>query len=113
MTSIPLVGPLATTSGEAPQPARTAALSSDFETFLQMLTVQARYQDPLEPLSSSDYAAQLAQFSMVEQQVLTNDQLGNLAGLIGGRVGKLYRTADHDFSQPRRQCRSRRVGDLR
>lgn len=52
-----------------------AVLSSDFETFLQMLTAQARYQDPLEPIDSSEYAAQLAQFSMVEQQVLSNDLL--------------------------------------
>lgn len=53
-----------------------ATLSSDFETFLKMLTAQARYQDPLEPLDSNEYAAQLAQFSMVEQQVLTNENLG-------------------------------------
>ncbi|MGR3805986.1 flagellar hook capping FlgD N-terminal domain-containing protein [Marinibacterium profundimaris] len=53
-----------------------ATLSSDFETFLKMLTAQARYQDPLEPLDSTEYASQLAQFSMVEQQVLTNENLG-------------------------------------
>lgn len=52
-----------------------SVLSSDFETFLKMLTAQARYQDPLEPLDSSEYAAQLAQFSTVEQQVMTNDLL--------------------------------------
>ena len=60
-----------------------AALVSDFETFLQMLTAQARYQDPLEPLDSSQYASQLAQFSMVEQQVLTNDTLVQLTGQTG------------------------------
>lgn len=52
-----------------------SVLSSDFETFLRMLTAQAKYQDPLEPLDSSEYASQLAQFSSVEQQVLTNDLL--------------------------------------
>ncbi|MEP3638555.1 MAG: flagellar hook capping FlgD N-terminal domain-containing protein [Paracoccaceae bacterium] len=55
-----------------------AILSSDFDVFLQMLTAQARYQDPLEPVDSSEYASQLAQFSMVEQQVLTNDLVENL-----------------------------------
>jgi flagellar basal-body rod modification protein FlgD len=40
-----------------------------------MLTAQARYQDPLEPIDSSEYAAQLAQFSMVEQQVQSNTLL--------------------------------------
>lgn len=58
--------------------ATTDGLSSDFTTFLKMLTAQARYQDPLEPIDSSEYAAQLAQFSMVEQQVKTNDALGAL-----------------------------------
>ena len=55
-----------------------ALLTSDFEVFLQMLTAQARYQDPLDPIDSSEYAAQLAQFSMVEQQVATNSLLENL-----------------------------------
>lgn len=60
-----------------------AVLSSDFETFIQMLTTQAKYQDPLEPLDSSEYASQLAQFSMVEQQVLSNDLLTALANQLG------------------------------
>lgn len=67
-----------------------AVLSSDFETFLQMLTAQAKYQDPLEPIDSSEYAAQLAQFSMVEQQVLSNDLLQALSGQIGaGSIGQM------------------------
>ncbi len=48
-----------------------------------MLTTQAKYQDPLEPLDSSEYAAQLAQFSMVEQQVLSNDLLTALTSQLG------------------------------
>lgn len=54
------------------------AISSDFETFLKMLTVQMQNQDPLNPIESSDYAVQLATFSGVEQQVLTNDLLTSL-----------------------------------
>ncbi|EEE37494.1 basal-body rod modification protein FlgD [Rhodobacteraceae bacterium KLH11] len=60
-----------------------AALTSDFETFLRMLTVQARNQDPLEPLDSSEYASQLAQFSMVEQQVQANALLSDLSLTLG------------------------------
>lgn len=58
-------------------------ISSDFETFLQMLTAQARFQDPLEPIDSTEYASQLAQFSMVEQQVMSNDLLTSLAAQLG------------------------------
>lgn len=61
-----------------------AVIASDFETFLQMLTTQARYQDPLEPIDSSEYAAQLAQFSMVEQQVQSNQSLALIAQALGG-----------------------------
>lgn len=64
-------------------PQANTVLSSDFETFLKMLTAQARYQDPLEPIDSSEYAAQLAQFSMVEQQVKGNDLLTALTTQIG------------------------------
>ncbi|NOR32184.1 MAG: flagellar biosynthesis protein FlgD [Sulfitobacter sp.] len=67
-----------------------SVISSDFETFLQMLTTQARYQDPLEPIDSSEYSAQLAQFSMVEQQVLSNDLLTALsAQLSGGGISQI------------------------
>lgn len=64
--------------GDSANATKTATLTSDFETFLKMLTTQAENQDPLDPIDSSEYAAQLAQFSMVEQQVLTNDTLSSL-----------------------------------
>ncbi len=60
----------------------SAVISSDFETFLKMLTAQMQNQDPLEPLDSADYATQLATFSSVEQQVLTNDLLTNLTAAL-------------------------------
>lgn len=37
------------------------------QDFLAMLVAQLRNQDPLNPLDSAEYAAQLAQFSTVEQ----------------------------------------------
>lgn len=61
------------------------ALSSDFDTFLKMLTAQMRNQDPLNPVESADFAVQLATFSNVEQQVRTNELLESL----GDRMGSL------------------------
>lgn len=61
------------------QAANASALSSDFETFLVMLTTQMENQDPLNPIESSDFAVQLATFSGVEQQVRTNDLLASMA----------------------------------
>lgn len=59
-------------------PSAKQNISSDFETFLRMLTVQLQNQDPLNPVESSDYAVQLATFSGVEQAVRTNDLLVQL-----------------------------------
>ncbi|MEM7719206.1 MAG: flagellar hook capping FlgD N-terminal domain-containing protein, partial [Pseudomonadota bacterium] len=58
-------------------------ISSDFETFLLMLTTQLENQDPLNPIESQDFAVQLATFSGVEQQVLTNDLLSDLTSALG------------------------------
>ena len=50
-------------------------LSTDFETYLQMLTVQMENQDPLDPTDASEFSLQLATFSALEQQVFTNQLL--------------------------------------
>lgn len=39
----------------------------DKDAFLKLLVTQMQYQDPLEPTSNTEYMAQLAQFSTVEQ----------------------------------------------
>lgn len=85
-----------TANNPATLPGARPPISSDFETFLKMLTVQMENQDPLNPVDSADYAVQLATFSGVEQQVKTNDLLASLGqqlGLMGlsqlsGWVGK-------------------------
>jgi flagellar basal-body rod modification protein FlgD len=61
-----------------------SAISSDFETFLVMLTAQLENQDPLNPLDSQDFAVQLATFSGVEQQTKTNDLLTALGAQMTG-----------------------------
>jgi flagellar basal-body rod modification protein FlgD len=70
----------------------TTTLTSDFNTFLKMLTVQAENQDPLNPVDSTEFASQLAQFSAVEQQVRTNDLLTGISESLNGsalqEVGK-------------------------
>lgn len=71
-------------SGTTPRAtARGTLINSDFQTFLVMLTTQMQNQDPLNPIQSSDYAAQLATFSGVEQQVKTNTLLESLAAQMG------------------------------
>ncbi|MFP1645433.1 flagellar hook capping FlgD N-terminal domain-containing protein [Pontitalea aquivivens] len=72
------------TSAQTPQEKPAGGMiSSDFQTFLLMLTTQMQNQDPLNPIESSDYAVQLATFSGVEQQVRTNQLLEGLAAQMG------------------------------
>lgn len=81
---IPNSPPPAVAPGAQGAAATTAAqITSDFEMFLQMLTAQMQYQDPLNPIDSTDYATQLATFSGVEQAVQTNDLLRTLTTQLG------------------------------
>lgn len=45
------------------------------DDFLNMLITQLKYQDPLDPMDGSQFAAQLAQFSSLEQLTNINDTL--------------------------------------
>jgi flagellar basal-body rod modification protein FlgD len=69
--------PSATDATTASQTARTK-LSDNFDTFLVLLTAQLQNQDPLSPMDSSEFTQQLVQFSQVEQQISTNDNLETL-----------------------------------
>jgi flagellar basal-body rod modification protein FlgD len=60
-----------------------ATLASNFETFLTLLTSQLKNQDPLSPVDSNQFTAQLTQMAGVEQQLLTNDLLTSLLAAQG------------------------------
>lgn len=51
----------------------------DKNAFLQLLVTQVRNQDPLEPKGGTEYVAQLAQFSSLEQMQNLNDNIVGLA----------------------------------
>jgi len=85
-TQTPSPAPNAQSGADTPG----AALTSDFETFLKMLTVQLKNQDPLNLIESHDYAVQLATFSGVEQQVRTNTLLESLSSQMGGSTLAQY-----------------------
>jgi len=52
--------------------------SADYNDFLLLLTAQLKNQDPLQPLDSTTFVSQLAEFSNVEQQVKMNEKLDGL-----------------------------------
>jgi flagellar basal-body rod modification protein FlgD len=69
----------------------------DPTTFLSLLVDELKYQNPLDPTSSSDFMSQIAQLSQVEQlqSVSSASQMGEAAGLIGKTV-----TANDESGNP-------------
>jgi flagellar basal-body rod modification protein FlgD len=70
-----------------------AMMASNFETFLTLLTSQLKNQDPLSPVDSNQFTAQLTQMAGVEQQLLTNDLLTGL--LDAQQTGGLGEASDY------------------
>ncbi len=66
-------------------------LADSEQTFLSLLTTQLKNQDPLSPLDSNQFTAQIVQMTGVEQQLMTNDLLKMLVGMndggLSGSVG--------------------------
>jgi len=96
-------------SGEAD----TSAANSDFDSFLRLLTAQLRNQDPLQPIDSTEFVAQLASFSTVEQLIGTNERLDSLlargsaadTAALAGWIGREVTATDGRFratGEPRR-----------
>jgi flagellar basal-body rod modification protein FlgD len=70
----------------------------DYDSFLKLLVTQMKNQDPTKPMDSTEYIAQLATFSNVEQSINANKKLDELIqetkitqaiGLIGRQVTSL------------------------
>jgi flagellar basal-body rod modification protein FlgD len=63
------------------QQTATQQLAGNFSTFLTLLTTQLQNQDPMSPMDSNQFTQQLVEFSGVEQQINTNDNLQSLIAL--------------------------------
>jgi len=82
----------------------TAAAAGDIQMdYMKLLVTQLQNQNPLEPLDNKDMAAQLAQFSQLQQmeglnasfgKVLESVQRSYASSLIGKEVSFQTRTAD-------------------
>jgi flagellar basal-body rod modification protein FlgD len=70
----------ATPAATAPSNAQKQ-LAGNFDTFLKLLTTQLQNQDPLNPTDSNQFTQQLVEFSQVEQQINTNDNLKSMIAL--------------------------------
>jgi flagellar basal-body rod modification protein FlgD len=91
-----------TTKSETTTPTQaTAAPTLDYNAFLHLLIAQMRNQDPMEPMKSSDYVAQLATFSQVEKTIQTNERIASLLNtnnlqLAESLIGKAVISEEHE-----------------
>ncbi|MBN2008074.1 flagellar hook assembly protein FlgD [candidate division KSB1 bacterium] len=74
----------------ASQQTDTASLSNLYanqdvlnkDSFLQLLVTQLRHQDPLDPMENTEFVAQLAQFSSLEQMQNVSSGISDLSVLM-------------------------------
>jgi flagellar basal-body rod modification protein FlgD len=74
-----------TTNPPAAQPSATTGSTSNLgnqQTFLALLVAQLKYQDPLQPQDGTQFVTQLAQFSDLEQQIGTHQDLDAIRQLL-------------------------------
>jgi flagellar basal-body rod modification protein FlgD len=64
-------------SSSTPKTSESAA-TLNYNNFLKLLLAQMKNQDPTAPMDSTDYMAQLATFSQVEQSMIGNSKLDAL-----------------------------------
>lgn len=70
-----MVDGITSTTSSSVDYAATDNSTLDKDAFLKLMIAQLQNQDPLEPLDGTDYSAQLAQFSSLEQMQNINDTL--------------------------------------
>lgn len=83
--------------------ASTAKANVDYESFLRLLVAELKNQDPTEPMDSTQYIAQLASFSNVEQGIQTNTKLDDLIQMghlqqAGSIIGRTLTSPEGDVS---------------
>ena len=76
--SVPAVSNTGSTTTGTTSTGQAAGPNIDYQSFLKLLMAEMKNQDPTKPMDSTEYVAQLATFSQVEQSVQTNTKLDQL-----------------------------------
>ena len=103
------VSGITTTSGTTSSPSTTssttdaASASLNYDSFLKLLVAQMKNQDPTNPMDSTQYVAQLAAFSQVEQSIQINTKLEQMLqtsalAQADSLIGRTVTSADGEVS---------------
>jgi len=101
--TVPPVGNSGNSTTGTNSTAQAAGPTVDYQSFLKLLMAEMKNQDPTKPMDSTEYVAQLATFSQVEQSVQTNSKLDELLqtsalAQAGNIIGHTVTSADGDTS---------------
>lgn len=82
-----------------------ASQQLDKNAFLSLLVTQLQYQDPMKPMADTEFIAQLAQFSSLEQMQQFNTKMDNLTtamqgGTLTGYLGRKITAQNPAEAQP-------------
>jgi flagellar basal-body rod modification protein FlgD len=97
--AVPPVGSSTGTGTDTSTTSTTKTQTLDYDAFLKLLIAQMQNQDPTKPMDSTQFVAQLASFSNVEQGIKTNSKLDSLMTAIAfnqaeGLIGRVVTSAD-------------------
>lgn len=79
MSTTDIINSLASQTQAAANSAKSSATDLGIEDFLALMTAQLKNQDPLKPLDSTEFVAQLAQFGTVSGVQAMQDSLSTLS----------------------------------
>lgn len=93
------VSPVSSATGSPTGTSSVAGPSLDYNAFLKLLIAQLKNQDPTKPTDSTEFVAQLATFSQVEQNIAANQKLDSLLtssalSLADSVIGRTITTSD-------------------
>lgn len=104
MSTSPITAAASTTATDSSNSSKDSSKTQSIDSglgqnaFLQLLVTQLQHQDPLQPQDDTQFLAQLAQFTSLEQLTNINTSLQQLVTLAGGTASSTSNSSSNSSS---------------
>lgn len=104
MSTSPITAAASTTATDSSNSSKDSSKNQNIDSglgqnaFLQLLVTQLQHQDPLQPQDDTQFLAQLAQFTSLEQLTNINTSLQQLVTLAGGTASSTSNSSSNSSS---------------